>query len=79
MGRALKYLALNCPPDNSTCIVQWLCINCHFQDEVETVREELTFKDHRISELESALRREKEIEAGLENEIHVCDTVASLV
>ena len=41
------------------------------QDETETVREELTFKDHRISELESALCREKEMAAGLESETHV--------
>lgn len=38
---------------------------------METAREELTFKDHRISELELALRKEKEHAAALESETQV--------
>ena len=45
------------------------------QDEVETAREELTFKDHRISELELAVRKEKEHAAALENETQVSPDV----
>lgn len=30
------------------------------QDEAETLREELTFKDHRLLEMEEALKKEKE-------------------
>ena len=30
------------------------------QDEAETLREELTFKDHRLLEMEEAVKREKE-------------------
>ena len=41
------------------------------QDEVETGREELTFKEHRISEVEQALRREKEHVASLTVETQV--------
>ena len=44
------------------------------QDEVETSREELTFKDHRISELEQALRGEKEHSASLTTDVQVGPT-----
>ena len=36
---------------------------------METLREELTFKDHRISELGEAVEREREQGAGLEKEV----------
>ena len=44
------------------------------QDEVETGREELTFKSHRISDLEQALRREKEHSTSLTADMQVCIT-----
>ncbi len=39
------------------------------QDEAETLREEMTFKDHRISELEQAVVREKERGSSVEGEV----------
>ena len=39
------------------------------QDEVETLREELTFKDHRIVELEEAVKKEKEVASIHEGEM----------
>ncbi len=36
---------------------------------METLREELTFKDHHVSELSSAVGREKEQWAALEKEV----------
>ena len=36
---------------------------------METLREELTFKDHRISELEEALKKEKEAVSAHEVEV----------
>ena len=43
----------------------------HTQDEVETGREELTFKTQCISDLEAALRREKEHSSSLTAEMQV--------
>ena len=43
----------------------------NLQDEAETLREELTFKDHQISELEQAVLREKERASSLEGELQV--------
>ena len=42
------------------------------QVEVETVREEVTFKDHRMCEVEQAVLKEKERVATLEGEVQVC-------
>ena len=44
---------------------------CAVQDEVETGREELTFKSHRINDLEQALRQEKEHSTSLTTEMQV--------
>jgi len=38
---------------------------------VETIREEVTFKDHRISELEQAVLKEKEHVTKMEGEVQV--------
>ena len=43
----------------------------NLRDEVETLREEATFKDHCTSELEQAVLYEKERAAGLEVEVQV--------
>ena len=45
------------------------------QVEVETVREEVTFKDHRICEMEQAVLKEKERVTALEGEVQVCECV----
>ena len=39
------------------------------QDEAETLREELTFKDHHVGELERAILKEKEQVGSLESEV----------
>ena len=44
---------------------------CVVQDEVETGREELTFKSHRINDVEQALRQEKEHSTSLTAEMQV--------
>jgi len=47
---------------------------------VETLREELTFKDHHISELEAAVSREKDSVVSLEREVQsALDQLASEV
>ena len=38
---------------------------------METIREEVTFKDHRISELEQAVLKEKEHVTKMEGEVQV--------
>ena len=43
----------------------------NLQDEVETLREELTFKEHQSGELEQAALKEKERTALLEAEVQV--------
>jgi len=45
------------------------------QVEVETVREEVTFKDHRICEMEQAVLKEKERFTALEGEVQVCECI----
>lgn len=47
------------------CLIEWLCL----QDEVETLREELTFKDHRLLEMEGEVKREREVVCSHENEV----------
>ncbi|CAB3988874.1 kinesin KIF15 isoform X1 [Paramuricea clavata] len=47
-------------------------INQNFQTDVENMREELQFKDHKLSEWENLLRSERDKIKSLENELESC-------
>ena len=61
-------------PRITLCIYVRTVLCVYVQDEVETGREELTFKSHRINDLEQALRREKEHTTSLTAEMQVHTT-----